>query len=65
MNNNRIDFNFPSGYQIVINPSWLLGLIEAEGSFYLHRSKLQPAFIIGLTKVQFSVIEKNKRIPRK
>ena len=58
MNNNRINFNFPKDYNIVISDYWLLGFIEAEGSFYLDRSKIQPVFIIGLSKVQCLVIEK-------
>ena len=58
MNNNRINFNFPKDYNIVISDYWLLGFIEAEGSFYLDRSKIQPVFIIGLSKVQRLVIER-------
>ena len=61
MNNSRIDFNFPSSHKIIISDSWLLGLIEGEGSFYLDRTKLQPVFTIVLTKVQLlacAVIEK-------
>jgi hypothetical protein len=38
----------------------LLGLIEAEGSFYLDRFKLQPVFIIGLLEMQAPVIFKIK-----
>ena len=45
-------------YKIVISDYWLLGLIEAEGSFYLDRSKLQPVFMIALTKIQLPVIKK-------
>lgn len=51
MNSNRIDFNFPSEHKIVICRYWLLGLIEAEGSFHLYRSKFQPFFNLSLTKV--------------
>ena len=58
MNKNRIDFNFPSSHKIIISDSWLLGLIEGEGSFYLDRTKLQPVFMVILTKVQYPVIEK-------
>lgn len=58
MNKNRIDFNFPSDHKIVISDSWLVGLIEGEGSFYLDRTKLQPVFMIALIKVQLPVIEK-------
>ncbi len=58
MNNNRINFNFPKDPNIVISEYWLLGLIEAKSSFYLDRSKFQPAFIIGLSKIQRPIIEK-------
>ena len=58
MNNNRINFNFSKDHNVVISDYWLLGLIEAECSFYLDRSKFQPNFIIGLSKVQRPVIEK-------
>ena len=47
-------------YKIVVSDYWLLGLIEAEGSFYLDRSKLQPVFMIALTKIQLPVIKKIK-----
>jgi len=60
MNNSRIDFNFPSDYNIKISNSWLLGLIEGEGTFYLDRSMFRPVFDIGLSKVQLPVIEKIK-----
>lgn len=60
MNSNRIDFNFPSEYKIVICRYWLLGFIEAEGSFHLDRSKFQPIFNLSLTKVQLPVVEKIK-----
>lgn len=60
MNSKRIDFNFPSEHKIVICRYWLLGLIEAEGSFHLDRSKFQPIFNLSLTKVQLPVVEKIK-----
>nr|WPM94751.1 hypothetical protein [Ceratocystis fimbriata]WPM94805.1 hypothetical protein [Ceratocystis fimbriata] len=60
MNNGRVDFNFPSYHKIEITSYWLLGLIEAEGSFYVDRFKLQPSFIIGLSEVQGVVIRKIK-----
>lgn len=57
MNRNRINFNLPEDYKIVVSDYWLLGLLEGEGSFYLDRTKLQPTFMIALTKVQQLVIE--------
>jgi hypothetical protein len=60
MNRNRINFNFPKDYKKVVSDYWLLGLLEGEGSFYLDRTKLQPTFMIALTKVQQLVIEEIK-----
>ena len=60
MNKNRINFNFPKDHKIVVYDYWLLGLLEGEGSFYLDRTKLQPAFMIALTKVQQPVLEEIK-----
>jgi hypothetical protein len=60
MNKNRMNFNFPEDHKIVVSDYWLLGLLEGEGSFYLDRTKLQPAFMIALTKVQQPVIEEIK-----
>nr|YP_009744358.1 hypothetical protein [Xylaria hypoxylon]QIE13214.1 hypothetical protein [Xylaria hypoxylon] len=60
MNKNRINFNFPEDYKIVVSDYWLLGLLEGEGSFYLDRTKLQPAFMVALTKVQQPVLEEIK-----
>lgn len=60
MNRNRINFNFPEDYKIVVSDYWFLGLLESEASFYLDRTKLQPTFMIALTKVQQLVIEEIK-----
>ena len=32
-----------------IDPYWLLGLIEGEGSFHLRRTRFVPTFSISLT----------------
>ena len=58
MNSNRTNFNFPDFHQIVITVSWLLGFIEAEGSFYLSRSEFEPVFSITQSEIQLPVIEK-------
>lgn len=46
MNKQRTDFSRP--IKIKITDYWLLGLIEGEGSFYLIRSRLVPAFAIKM-----------------
>jgi len=56
MNNKRSIFTLPYNH-INITPYWLLGLIEAEGSFYLRRNSLTPVFSVTLTKVQQPLIE--------
>jgi hypothetical protein len=59
MNSNRISFNMPENH-IKITTYWLLGLIEAEGSFHLWRSDLVPVFSIVLREDQRFVLEKIK-----
>ena len=56
MNNKRSIFTLPYNH-INITPYWLLGLIEAEGSFYLRINSLTPVFSLTLTKVQQPLIE--------
>ena len=56
MNNSRTEFNLPYNH-IKITDYWLLGLIEAEGSFYLRRNSLSPAFSISLSKIQKPLLE--------
>ena len=56
MNNKRSIFTLPYNH-INITAYWLLGLIEAEGSFYLRRNFLTPVFSLTLTKVQQPLIE--------
>lgn len=51
MNNKRTEFKMPL-LHINITPYWLLGLIEAEGSFFLSRGNLIPTFKISLTEIQ-------------
>jgi hypothetical protein len=57
MNNSRTDFSLPHNH-IKITNYWLLGLIEAEGSFHLRRNSLSPAFSISLSKIQKPLLEK-------
>lgn len=60
MNTNRTHFSMPSDHQVVITPYWLLGLIEAEGSFYLNRDPIRPGFQILLTAAQEPLLVKIK-----
>jgi hypothetical protein len=60
VNTNRTDFNMPSDHQVKITPYWLLGLIEAEGSFYLNRDPIRPGFQILLTAAQEPLLIKIK-----
>jgi len=59
MNTNRTDFNLPADH-IKITKSWLLGLLEGDGSFHLYRGDIQAVIGITLTEIQLPVIEKIK-----
>lgn len=58
MNTNRIDFNRPENSKIVITPSWLLGFVEGNGTFFVRRDTLTPVFCIEITGVQHEVLLK-------
>ena len=58
MNIKRKNFNMPNDHKVVIAKSWLLGLIEGEGSFLLWRNDLVSAFSLVLTEKQLPVLEK-------
>ena len=60
MNNNRTDFTYPADHKIQITGSWLLGFVEAEGSFHLYRDTLTPAFTIAMSISQLPVVVKIK-----
>ena len=60
MNTKRKNFHMPNDHKIVITKSWLLGLIEGEGSFQLWRNDLVSAFSLVLTEKQLPVLEKIK-----
>jgi LAGLIDADG endonuclease len=59
MNTNRVDFSYPLEHKIVITPSWLLGFVEAEGSFYVTKL-LEPAFAIALNEKESALIQRIK-----
>lgn len=60
INTNRTQFNMPSEHEVKITPYWLLGLIEAEGSFYLNRDQVRPGFQVLLTAAQEPLLIKIK-----
>lgn len=60
VNTSRTEFSMPSDHQVEITADWLLGLIEAEGSFYLTRDPLRPGFQILLTAAQEPLLVKIK-----
>lgn len=46
--------------KINITKSWLLGLIEGEGSFFISRSRIEPGFSLQLHSKQTFLLEKIK-----
>lgn len=60
MNTKRKKFNMANDHKIVITKSWLLGLIEGEGSFQLWRNDFLSAFSLVLTEKQLPVLVKIK-----
>ena len=60
MNTNRVNFDRPEDYKIIITNSWLLGFIEGDGSFFVRRDTLTPVFSLQLTGVQLDVLLKIK-----
>lgn len=59
MNTSRSNFSMRENH-IIITRSWLLGLIEGDGSFSLGRVTLEPVFSIKLTEKQLPVLIKIK-----
>lgn len=61
MNSKRTNLDVPASIdKTSINKNWLLGFIEAEGSFFLSRSNMEAGFSIELSKVQLFLLEKIK-----
>ena len=50
--------NMPNKFNIT--KSWLLGLIEGEGSFFISRSRIEPIFSLQLHSNQIFLLEKIK-----
>ena len=65
MNTNRIDFYRPEKSKIVITPSWLLGFVEGDGTFFVRRDTLTPVFCIQITGVQQEVLVKTQEFLEK
>nr|YP_009262039.1 LAGLIDADG endonuclease [Chrysoporthe austroafricana]AMX22114.1 LAGLIDADG endonuclease [Chrysoporthe austroafricana] len=61
MNSQRTFFDMfrvsPRGNKLAITKSWLLGFIEAEGSFFISRTDIEPSFSIELSKTQLFLLE--------
>ncbi len=67
MNTNRVNFDRPENYKIVITKWWLLGFVEGDGSFFflflfffMRRDTFTPIFCIETTGVQLDVLIKIK-----
>lgn len=58
MNTKRVNFDMPSTHSLRITPYWLLGLIEAEGSFSFSLSSniMKTTFYLSLTAAQAPLI---------
>lgn len=65
MNSKRTFFDMFSlrGNKLTITKSWLLGFIEAEGSFFISRAYIEPSFSIELSKTQLFLLEAIKEFP--
>ena len=59
MNSQRTFFDMFSlrGDNLTLTKSWLLGFIEAEGSFFISRTDIEPSFSIELSKTQLFLLE--------
>lgn len=55
MNSSRINYNYPLIPNLQVNPYWLLGFIEAEGTFGF--KNLSPYFQIGQHKKSLMVLQ--------
>ena len=59
LNNKRTDFTQPKAHTIRITPSWLIGFIEGDGSFYISKKKDHFGFglAISQTAVEIKLLE--------
>lgn len=55
MNSGRIEYNYSLNPKIVVNPFWLLGFIEGEGTFGF--KNLSPFFQVGQNVRSLYVLE--------
>lgn len=57
MNSKRVDFKLPTDHQYRITPYWLLGFIEAEGSFFIKSKELGLIFNISQVFIDIHLLE--------
>jgi len=60
MNTKRTLLNEVMPNKINITKSWLLGLMEGEGSFFISRSRIEPVFSLQMHSNQTFLLEKIK-----
>ena len=61
MNTQRVlDYAVNMPNKVNITKSWLLGLIEGEGSFFISRSRIEPSFSLQLHSNQIFLLERIK-----
>lgn len=65
MNNQRTSLDNTDIFSLQTNKrgitkSWLLGFIEAEGSFFISRTDIEPSFSIELSSAQLFLLERIK-----
>lgn len=57
MNTKRVDFQMPASYLSRLSPNWLLGFIEAEGSFHVIKSRLRLEFILSQSSQDLALMK--------
>ena len=57
MNTLRTDYTFPSWYQAHITPNWLLGFVEGEGSFSVHKKYYRSVFSLDQSLLDLALMQ--------
>lgn len=57
INSKRTDYKLPAYHQYRITPYWLLGFIEAEGSFFIKSKELSLIFNINQAFIDLDLLE--------
>ena len=60
LNNKRSSFQKPEGHKLHITPSWLLGFIEGEGTFFVQRKSFRLEFSLGQAEIDLDLMEEIK-----